>query len=892
VDTLALQPFLHQLMQLQSRLLAMSPETRLKDVLRAIAEACNEVLRGDFCVVQPYDQTHDRFLAGQFTAAGLPNAETFPWTEPRPDGATRAALAAGLLTIEDYAAETTRYPFLVGTGAFRAAADVRAAIGVRLQTGHESVGVLFVTYLQPHHFTAAEVQIARLSAHLAAIAIRNARLLELNAAIGAAQELIREALRPAILLDAFLAEVVRRTQELVPFDVGWLLLREGDRVRVRATDQAHLSDLGTAFPVDDCISGLSMSHGEPINIPDLAQMPEPLRRVYKPSRSAAAAMRSELVVPLLIGGHAIGALSIESRQPAAFEPRHVEMLTLLGDHAALAIELARSRQEAAALSAIGLELARETAVPAVVRLVLEHALALIEGRFGQLLLSEGPDLVVHYTTNLPPRDVGLRVSLHQSVSGLAVQERKPVIVPDVTRADYVAVEWDVGVAGSIGRLLPRSSGTPRYQRVLEREKERVRAELAAPLWAGSEIAGVLNVETPREAGFDETQRGELGAFARAAGRRFAEALAKNDQAQLRSLLDEALGRADTTFGQLLQIAGEELVIAQTTGGEPVGTRVPIAASVSGQAVSTRRESYVPDVDQEPRYRRYLGEEMKSELAVPLISGEEVIGVLNLESPVPAFFTSEHARILQALAGQAAVAIERARRTEVERLAAIGGLAGDIVHRLNNPIAAVNGWLAMLKRQPFYPELTSNQPYVAQFVMRVERDVARAVAIIQELRAELRRQTPTPVVLQSAIGEALERCGLAGLHGKIRLALELPLEPVRVLAGPSLGSVFWNLFDNAAKAMPDGGTLSVSVRPAEGGGWRVIQVADTGVGIEPWRLPFIFEAGASTTADSYAPIHGLGLWWTRSQIESFGGAITADSSPSQGTRITIRLRAAP
>ena len=99
MDTLAPQPFLHQLMQLQSRVLAMSPETRLKDVLRAIAEACNEVLRGDFCVVQPYDQTHDRFLAGQFTAAGLPNAETFPWTEPRPDGATRAALAAGLLTI-------------------------------------------------------------------------------------------------------------------------------------------------------------------------------------------------------------------------------------------------------------------------------------------------------------------------------------------------------------------------------------------------------------------------------------------------------------------------------------------------------------------------------------------------------------------------------------------------------------------------------------------------------------------------------------------------------------------------------------------------------------------------------------------------------------------------
>jgi signal transduction histidine kinase len=412
-----------------------------------------------------------------------------------------------------------------------------------------------------------------------------------------------------------------------------------------------------------------------------------------------------------------------------------------------------------------------------------------------------------------------------------------------------------------------------------------------PLWSGEAIVGVLNVETTRDDGFSEAQRAGLAAFGRWEGERFARALLRHNERAQGTLLAEALARADTSFGQLLQIEGDELVIVQTTGGEPVGTRVTVADSVSGQAVLAASAYYVPDVDQEPRYRRYLGEEMKSELAVPLLGGERVIGVLNVESPVPAFFTIEHARILQALAGQAAVAIERAQRTEVERLAAIGGLAGDIIHRLNNPLGALGGWLDMLRRKPFYGELVTAYPYVDQFVARAERDIDHAKAIIQELRTELRRQAPGAISLQAAIMEALKRCGLvigdnAGLH----VSVTLPPDPVRVVAGPSLTGVFWNVFDNAVKASAGGGTLSVVAR-GQDAGWVTVEIADTGVGIEPWRLPHIFEAGASTTADRYAPAHGLGLWWAHSQVESFGGTIEVVSAPEAGTRFTLRLRTA-
>ena len=267
-----------------------------------------------------------------------------------------------------------------------------------------------------------------------------------------------------------------------------------------------------------------------------------------------------------------------------------------------------SREEAAALSAISLQLARETELGDIVRTVLERALGLVGGRFGQILLTEGSadfgELVVHYTTNTPPRELGLRFSVRDSVSGLALQARKPVIVPDVERADYWIVT--AAAADALGNAAPRITEMvaekPRYQRVLEREKERVRAEFAAPLIApaaspegeaAGSVVGVLNVETPREEGFDELQRERLTALGRLRGETFCEALDHSDGAALRTLLDEALLIGGTTFGQLLEIDGEQLIIVATTGGEPIGTRVALADSVSGEAAASESHTTCP-----------------------------------------------------------------------------------------------------------------------------------------------------------------------------------------------------------------------------------------------------------------------------------------------------------
>lgn len=711
-------------------------------------------------------------------------------------------------------------------------------------------------------------------------------MLESQHLIRISQNLMRELLKPQIDLVRFFQYVLDQTLDVLEFDVGWMLLREGEWLRIVAADQQHSDDVGRTFLITDCLSGLSMLHKGPINVPDLTAMPEEWQRVYK--APAGEGMQSELVIPLLVGDEAIGAFNIESRRKNAFTTHHIEALNLLSGQVAAAVALARSRQEATALSSVGLDLSRQTELDEVLRSVLTHALTLVQGRFGQVLLRYGDVLIVRFTTNQPPEDLNLTVDIHDSICGLAIQHLKPVIVPDVTRPDYLVVHIKVGEAGWTSELIPYRTERPRYKRALEADKAGICAEFAVPIRHEGKVIGVLNVETPRLCGFSDEQRERLLALVEDWSKHLAEALTRLDRTQLLELLREALACVNTSFGQVLRPEGNDLVIEQTTGNERIGTRVSLYRSVTGRALRTGAPVYVPDVARDPDYQRYLGEEMKSELAVPLIVGDEALGVLNIESAILSAFTVDHARILEAFANQAAVAIDRASRFESQKLAELGGLAGDIVHRLNNPLGAISMQIELLKRKSFYQQLLTQYPYVERFLERIEADLSSAKATIRELRSALKAPAPPlrGMPLLEAIRQGLAR---AELPETIQLQLFFPEKEVYVMAHERLSNVFWNLFDNARKAMPQAGTLCIRVDTIIEPGWVVVQVQDSGHGIEPWRIDSIFDPGEATPSDSYAPAHGLGLWWTQAQVERFGGTITVTSTPGVGTQVTLRLR---
>jgi signal transduction histidine kinase len=123
--------------------------------------------------------------------------------------------------------------------------------------------------------------------------------------------------------------------------------------------------------------------------------------------------------------------------------------------------------------------------------------------------------------------------------------------------------------------------------------------------------------------------------------------------------------------------------------------------------------------------------------------------------------------------------------------------------------------------------------------------------------------------------------------QVEVVLDCPPSVPPVLADiDQLRIVFANLIRNAREAMPDGGRLSVTARPA--GDSVAVAVADTGIGIPPEQLSRILEPLYSTKARGL----GLGLSITRAILEKNNGVLRVASESGKGSTFTVFLKAAP
>ena len=125
--------------------------------------------------------------------------------------------------------------------------------------------------------------------------------------------------------------------------------------------------------------------------------------------------------------------------------------------------------------------------------------------------------------------------------------------------------------------------------------------------------------------------------------------------------------------------------------------------------------------------------------------------------------------------------------------------------------------------------------------------------------------------------------LSGIHVEEDIPPDLP--PIRG-EKKSLQQVFLNLFINAIQAMLDGGTLNIRAHPSADGQWMVIDVTDTGVGIDPEHLSRIFDPFYTTKQVGRGT--GLGLSVTYGIVEKHGGHIEVKSRVGAGATFTVTL----
>ncbi len=301
----------------------------------------------------------------------------------------------------------------------------------------------------------------------------------------------------------------------------------------------------------------------------------------------------------------------------------------------------------------------------------------------------------------------------------------------------------------------------------------------------------------------------------------------------------------------------------------------------------------PVTEQDAVYRMtLLAVGFGSCLVLPLVARGRILAVLTVGSVWPQSYRPSHLVLAEEFARQAAQALDNARLQQESREA---GRRKDeclalAAHELRNPLTIIRNVIHSLRqRRADAPDVERSREIIAQEVRQMNRliddmlDISRGNHGQISLRKEAVNLTALVAQLATINGSFLD---LSDLH----LEVKLPDEPVWVNADPGrFEQILINLLSNAVRYTPPGGRVGVAIE--RDGDTVVLRVRDTGIGIAPEMLRWIFDPFVRTRqARSHAPSGlGIGLTLVRTLVELHGGCIDAASDgPGRGSIFTIYL----
>ena len=213
----------------------------------------------------------------------------------------------------------------------------------------------------------------------------------------------------------------------------------------------------------------------------------------------------------------------------------------------------------------------------------------------------------------------------------------------------------------------------------------------------------------------------------------------------------------------------------------------------------------------------------------------------------------------------------------EKLAAVGLLAGNIAHELNNPLSGILALAQIIQK-----EMEDSDPHKAD-IFEVEKAAGRCQQIIRNL---LNFSEPSQNQLEDTDLNELISLTLPLLKTALRTqntqTLFSPDLPLVRIQPSQMQQVVFNLINNACQAMSSGGTLTIKTWAK---GARVgFSITDTGPGIAPELHRRIFEPFFTTKSVGVGT--GLGLSVSRGIVEKLGGTLTLSSTVGQGTTFTV------
>jgi signal transduction histidine kinase len=309
-----------------------------------------------------------------------------------------------------------------------------------------------------------------------------------------------------------------------------------------------------------------------------------------------------------------------------------------------------------------------------------------------------------------------------------------------------------------------------------------------------------------------------------------------------------------------------------------------------------------DVRTDPRFHRpdlAQSQSWARALIVPLQAGDEeqpigAFGVYSSEADPGRFAESAwDKKVLTFLAHYAVLAVQndsrqqalraaQEQRSVAETFAAVGDIASNLLHHLNNKVGTIPVRVQSIEDK-CSPALAAD-PYLKNNLTEIERCAMEAMQTVRDNLSHLRPIRLEPVYVAARVSDAI--------HG-IKLPPEIKIQtsglehlPVVVAGGQSLTFVFANLIENAADAMHGEGLITIF--GISGTKWVEVCVTDNGPGIPPDIHEHIFELNFSGRSSIRPGKLGFGLWWVKTLMTRIGGSVQVESDGTHGTTFRIWL----
>jgi len=630
---------------------------------------------------------------------------------------------------------------------------------------------------------------------------------------------------------------------------------------------------------------------------------------------------SGIAVPLIAGGHKLGAVIIGYNIVRRFTDAELERAEQAGNQIALALwtfqqslEIQQRLKESNALARIERALSETERIGTgeILQLIVDSARELMphaQKSVIHLLNEEEQILVAQAVSGFNPMDKEsnrMRMQVGEGIAGKVIREGTTVNIKDVEATPNFLFGDSPPTFQSLivapvqsGR---RPIGTISVQSALKNAFSSRDAELLDALATQSAIA----IENTRL--FEKTQQRLKEVNILYEISRSLAASLDTDQL-IRDMIVLLQQSFDYYHVQIYLIDPEtgNLVVRHGsgyTGNEFVkeGHQIPPSEGIVGHVAQTGEAFMTNNVDEVLFYKRYpLLSDVRFELAVPIKVDEQVTGVLDIEqtgehNP----FTTIDLHLVTAIAEHLAVVLQKAslygtlqtslqqekkmrsQLLQSERLALVGRLLASVSHELNNPLQTIQYGLFVLRNEV---DPTSQ---VRKDLEIMIAEAERMAALIERLRSTYRPihlKEFQSISLNDLIEDVHTLINAHLRHNEIAFEFAPETNLPNIFGLPDqIRQVMLNLFLNAIEVMKPGGRITVETHFLPSQNEVIFAVKDTGPGISSEIMPRIFDAFITSKETGT----GLGLTITHDIIQQHHGRIEAENHPEGGAIFKIWL----